>query len=361
MAKFYFYASDEDIYNIFEAIEDEFDIKYCVKRTHSNLDYKPTLEFYSIRDLELTEMDYLITKKNQIMDTVYRRAYGFYENDYRKHKDSVLFYGRKLYPHNQMSDYCLHIDLNYWGLKSDFAEMLFKRIVKEVKRNCIKIDYHLFSYMGKELYKNKKDYIFCGQNNYWDTVFTDSGASERWWWNEEVRLFMKKPFDEQFEFFTKVLSNDVISDYDGEFENQTANYQIYEAVFSKLHSIEDLDFLKKLLPLFNDNSNALSPFAAATKAMETLYEMVMELAYLHKAEGITYLLKHLYLIPDTGYHCGSLTIVKALLYKKYIGFFKQSLPELSQEDKERLKAILHDVPPQRIAKARDMILKMLNS
>lgn len=358
MDTLYFFASDEDIYKIFETIEGEFDIKYCVERTKSNLDYKPTLEFDSIRDLELKETKYLITKKEQIMNTVYRRAYSFYENYYPDNKDSVQFAGRGLYRHNELSDYRLHIDLDY---KSDYAQMLFKRIVKEVKHNCIKIDYYLCPYIGKELYKNKNDYVFFAQRALCPVIITDSGEPERWWWNEEVRLFMKRPLDEQLDFFSKILSNGVISDYNEEFKNETVNYQIYEGVFSKLYVMEHLDSLKNILPLFNDNSNAKSPNRSVGNIMEDLHEMVIDLAFSYKADGITFLIKNLYLIPETGYNCGSLAIVKTLLKKKYIEFFKQSLLEISQEDKERIKSILTDITEKRLVKTRDTLLNILNS
>lgn len=358
MRSLYFFASDEDIYKIFEAIEGEIDIKYCVERTKSNLDFKPTLEFDSIRELELKETKYLITKKDQIMNTVYRRAYSFYENYYPDNKDSVQFAGRKSYRNNEWGDYQLQIDLDY---KSDYAQMLFKRIVKEVKRNCIKIDYYLCPYMGKELYKNKKDYVFFAQRGLCPVIITDSGEPERWWWNEEVRSFMKSSLDEQLIFFSKVLSNDVISDYHEEFKNETVNYQIYEGVFSNLYALADLDSLKIILPLFNDNSKAISPNGVVRKTMEDLQELVIDLAFSYKADGITFLIKNLYLIPETGYNCGSLEIVKTLLKKKYIEFFKQSLLELSQEEKEKVKSILNDISEKRLVKSRDMILSILNS
>lgn len=354
----YFFASDEDIYKIFETIERKFDIKYCIERTKSNCDHESILEFDSIQDLELNQTKYLITKKDKVMNTVYRKVHHFYENYYPDNKESIQFAGRELYPHNELSDFRLHINLDY---KSDYAKMLFKHIVKEVKRNCIKIDYYLCPYMGKELYINKKNYVYFCQRALSPIIITDSGEPERWWWNEEVRLFMKRPIDDQLYFLTKVLSNALINDYKGEFKSQTVNYQIYEGVFSKLFTIGDLVFLKKILPLFNDNSNAISPNGVVKKTMVDLQELVIDLAFSYKADGISFLVKNLNLIPEIGYNSGSVAIVKALLKKKYIEFFKQSFLDITQDDKERLKSILNDISEKRLYKTRDMILKALDS
>lgn len=359
MDTLYFFASDEDMYMIFHTIESKYAIKYCRLRTENKLESKPKLEFNTIKELDLKRGSYLIVKKTQVMETFYSGKYAYYENPYPDNKDAVLLHGRNRFHQNALNlgDYQLHIDLSF---KSDYAQMLFEYIVRQVKRNCIKIKAKLHFYVGKELYKNKKDYIFFGQRDAFPVIITDGGTPKRWWHDEEVRFFMEKPLSSQLKFLTEVFSNNLITDYKEECKNHTVNWQIYQGVMCNLYSLKDYNELEMLLPFFNDSCISMSPIAGGRNVMEDLKEMVIYLAFIHKAEGITWLIRNLHLIPKTGYYCGSQAIVEALMKKKYMEILKQSLSDISYDEQENVKTILNNISNKRLLKSKDMMLQILN-
>ncbi len=147
----YFFASKKDLCIIFAAVEQEYDIKYCATQADKEVckSEMPKMEFDTINEIaddchaaHLIQPFYLITPKNQPM-VRYRQALKDrddierYRVIYPENKNSVLLKGMQ--KHMDLTfDYYVHIART---LETEFSGMLFKKIVREVKRNCVKIKY----------------------------------------------------------------------------------------------------------------------------------------------------------------------------------------------------------------------------
>lgn len=360
MDTIYFFAINEDLYNIFGKIEEEFDIKYCMERVDVNAVNSEVsqLEYDSIKDIVgKGEIGILISKKSEKMDTYYRKTdkESYYKTEYYKNRNCVVFNGGKIYP-AMISDYQIHIHEPYGSV---YAEKLFKRIVKEVKKNCVKIKDIMPFYVGSEMYKYKDNYVFKGQRFAYPLKITDDGGTILWWNNERVRAFMQKPIMNQLAFLNEVLSNRKINDYNEELINYTENYQIYNGIMYNIANYKEINLFDEIMPLFNDDSEALSPLTGGKSAMEELRDIVINLAISQKEEGIKVLLDSLESIPVKGYNCGSKSIIQTLLKKKYIDMLKIGLVNTSEQTKNLVKTILDDITEKRLIKSKDEIISIL--
>lgn len=362
MDTIYFFASNEDLYKIFEKIEEEFNIKYCTERADVSSDHTgaPQLEYNSIKEIvDKGAIRFLLSEKSEKMDTYYRKTdkEAYYKTEYSKNRNCVVFNGGKVYP-AMIGDYQLHIHIPYGSV---YAAKLFKRIVKEVKQNCVKINNISPFYVGNEMYKCKDNYVFFGQCFAYPLKITDDGEAIRWWHNKSVRQFMSKPLTDQLVFLNEILSNNKISDYNKELKNNTENYQMYNGVMFNVANYKGFAILDEIMPLFNDNSEALSPLTGGKTAMEELRDIVINLAFSQKEEGIKVLLDSMKNIPDNGYNSGSKSIIQTLLKKKYIDIFKKSLFNTSYQTKDLVKSILEDITEKRVQKLKDEIMPILNT
>lgn len=257
-----------------------------------------------------------------------------------------------------IGDYQIHIHIPYGSF---FAANLFQRIVKEVKKNCVKINHNNSFYVGKEMYKYRDNYVFWGQCFAFPLKLTDDGDAKIWWDSERVRKFMEKPLEDQVVFLKEVFENRIINDYKFELKNYTETYQMYQGVMLNVARYKEFDFFDKFMPLFNDESKITSPLVGSKTAMEELKDIVVNLSFARKEEGIQVLLDSLEIIPDKGYNCGSVSIIKTLLQKKYFDIFKNSLVNTLPKTKNLVISILDDITEKRLVKLKDEIICFLNS
>lgn len=361
MDTIYFFALKEDLYHIFGKIEEQFDLKYCPERVDVHIDNTeaPQLEYDKIKEIIGNgAIRILISEKSNKMDTYYRETdkEAYYKTEYSKNCNCVVFNGGRVYP-EMIGDYQLHIHRPYGSV---YASKLFEQLVKIVKRNCVKISNISPFYVGKEMYKHKNSFVFFGQCFAYPLVITDDGEAIRWWSNENVRLFMRKPIVDQLVFLNEVLSNRKINDYNEELKNNTESYQMYNGVMFNLANDKELGIFDKIMPLFNDESEALSPLTGGKTAMEELRDIVINLAFSQKEKGVKALLDRLENISNKGYNCGSKSIIQILLKKKYIDIFKESLINTPDQNKKLVKAILSDITEKRLMKSKDEIMSILN-
>lgn len=360
MDTIYFFAINEDLYTIFGKIEEEFDIKYCAERVDVSIEDTevPRIEYNSIKEfVGKGTIRILISEKSEQINTYYRKTdrEAYYKTEYDKNRNCVVFNGGKVSP-TMISDYQLHIYIPYGSI---YATKLFKRIVQEVKRNCVKINSIIPFYVGNEMYKYKDDYVFLGQRFAYPLKITNEGGAIRWWHNENVRLFMGKPLEEQLLFLNEVFLNRIINDYDEELKNNSVNYQMYNGVMFNMANYKGIDLIDKIMPLFNDDSKALSPLTGGKTAMEELRDIAINLALSYKEDGIRVLLDSLKNIPNKGYNCGSKSIIQILLKKKYNTTFQMSLANSSIQTKNLVKAILDDITEKRLMGIKDEIISTL--
>ncbi len=111
------------------------------------------------------QLFYLIAPKTEVMKK-HRQALRDrddierYRMDYPENGNSVMLKGMQ--KHEDLTcHYYVHIARE---LETEFSGMLLKKIVREVKRNCVKIAYGTPIYIGKELYKSKDKLVFSGES-----------------------------------------------------------------------------------------------------------------------------------------------------------------------------------------------------
>ena len=363
----YFFASKKDLCIIFAAVEQEYDIKYCVTQADKEAckSEMPKMEFDTINEIaddchaaHLIQPFYLITPKNQAM-VRYRQALKDrddierYRVIYPENKNSVMLKGMR--KHEDLTfDYYVHIARN---LETEFSGMLFKKIVREVKRNCVKIKYSAPIYIGKDMYESKEKLVFSGERC---GTFTINRADEvkEWYRSPKVRAFADQSFTEQLSFLQDIFYGNALQNYHGEAKNFSEDFQIYAAAFSQPWRIKDLSLLKEVFRLFDDSVKVPSPPGTST-AMEYLCEASIYVAAAQKPDGIRILLEHLHDIPEKGYHCGSEAIVRTLLKKKYFQRLKDSLTDTTEDTKILVKNILEGITDKRTEDSRRELIDML--
>lgn len=359
MSSINFFASSEDLTNIFGKVEEEFDLKYCKEYAdpEPGKSEKPQIEFHTIDEIVNNERDhYLICAKGEIIQTnriVTIDNETRYITRYSNNKNCVVL-SKKADPPDAIGDYQLYIADNF---DSEYAKKLFKRFVKEIKSNCVRVKCISPFYVGRELYKNKEDYVFGGMNFAFLQIVTETGEAKRWWRNPNVREFMEKPMEDHLQFLRDVFSNKVLQNFDEEQKRRTEDYEIYQGVMYKLLMIKDLGIISVLFSLFDDGAKVRTPFYARKSAMEELRDMAIELAFSKKADGFKVLLENLKNVPDAGYNCGKLELITTLLKKRYFETFKESLPLVTDETKEIIKDILDDISIKRL---QDQVNETMN-
>lgn len=365
----YFFASREDICNIFHEIEQEFDIKYCMARADKGVDETemPKMEFDTIEEIaddchaaHMIQPFYLIAPKTEVMKT-YRQALKDrddierYRMDYTENRNSVILKGMR--KHEDLTcDYYVHIARE---LETEFSGMLFKRIVREVKRNCVRIEYGTPIYIGKEMYKSKQELVFSGERSGCFTV-SETDEAKEWYRSPKVRAFADKTLKEQLSFLQDVFYGKELKDYRKEAKEFSEDFEIYRVAMSQPWRIKDLTLLREIFSLFDDKVSAAAPSAAMT-AMEYLCEASVYAASRQKPDGIRILLDHLCWIPEKGYHCGCEGIVRLLLKKKDFEKFKTGMEDVTKDTKRLLKRILEGLTDKKTENQRRELIDMLEA
>lgn len=360
----YFFASKKDICNIFYKIEREFEIKYCMTRADKKAGETgmPKMEFDTIEEIaddchaaHMIQPFYLIAPKTEVMKS-YQQALKDRDDierycmDYTENRNSVMLKGMQ--QHKDLThDYYVHIDRK---LETEFSGMLFKRIVREVKQNCVRIKYNTPVYIGKELYKGRGELVFCGERSKCFTV-TETDEAKEWFRNPKVRAFADQTFKEQISFLQDVFCGKKLKDFERERKEFSEDYQIYRVAMSQPWKIKDLTFFRELFALFDDTVLVDDAFSPIT-AMEGLCEASVYAASAHKPDGIRILLEHLSWIPEKGYHCGCEGIVRLLLKKKYFEIFKMSMEDVTEDTKLLIKKILEGLTDKKTANQRKELL-----
>jgi len=367
----YFFASKEDICNIFHAIEQEFDIKYCMTKvdTDAGKQGMPKMEFDTIEEIvddchaaHKIQPFYLIAPKTEVMKTYQQVLLNRdnieerYRMDYTENRNCVMLKGMQ--KHEDLThDYYVHIARR---LETEFSGMLFKRIVREVKRNCVKIQYNTtLAYIGKEMYKDKRKLVFSGERSGCFTI-TEMDEAKEWYRSPKVRAFADQTLEEQISFLRDVFYGKELKDYWKEKEKFSEDYQIYRVAMSQPWRIKDLAFQREIFSLFDDGVLVESPFGPRT-AMEDLCEASVYVASTQKPDGIRILLNHLCWIPEKGYHCGCEGIVRLLLKKKYFEKFKMGMENVTEDTKKLIKKILEGLTDKKTENQKKELIDLLNS
>lgn len=365
----YFFASRKDICNIFLEIEKEFDIKYCITRADKKTEEMgiPRMEFDTIEEIaddchaaHKIQPFYLLAPKTEVMKT-YQQALKDQDDivrycmNYTDNKNSILLKGMQR--HEDLThDYYIHINRKS---ETEFSGMLFKKLVREVKRNCVRIKYNTPVYIGKELYKSKEELVFCGERSGCFTI-TETDEAKEWYRSPKVRAFADQTFPEQISFLQDVFYGNKLIDFKKEQKEFSEDYQIYMVAMSQPWRIKDLASLREIFSLFDDSVLTADAFSPMT-AMEGLCEASVSVASAQKPDGIRILLDYLCRIPEKGYHCGCEGIVRLLLKKKYYEKFKTSVENAAEDTKILLKKILEGMTDKKTEAQRKEMIDILNS
>lgn len=350
-----FFASDKDLSGIFRSVEKDIDIKYTIMYayTETGKRQKPQTEFDTIDEVIGNfeagydrKIWYLIGPKSEKMDTwpqvLESENRERYITHYCDNKNCILLTGGAKYP-NWIGDYQVQIARQYG---SQFADDLFKRVVKEIRKNCVKIKAISPFYVSSELYQHKENYIFYGMRFAFPQIVTEACEGKRWWLNPNVREFMDRPITEHLQFLKDIFVHKELQDLDC--NNRTERYEVYEGILYKLSINQDLSIIKDIAVLFDDNVNIASPLYITKSIMEELKDIIIELAYSHKREGFKILLENLKNIPNVGYDCGKKELIITLFKKKYYETFKESLSDAAEDTKMQIKEILGNISNKRL-------------
>ena len=355
-----FFASVKDLCIIFESIEKEFDIKYCANYVYVEAEDNemPDIEFNTIGEIaDNYGESYYIVQKTQYMHTVCQVLQDKERVRYNTRCDGhncLTFKSKEKNSNGYEGDYEVHIPRQY---ETEFTGALFKRIVREVKRNCVKVKAISPFYVSNELYKNKENYVFYGMRFAFPKFVTETGEAKRWWTNPNVREFMDRPIAEHLQYLKDIFANKELQDLN--YENRTEQYEIYEGVLYKLSLNKDLTIIKDIAVLFDDNVNIVSPLYITKSIMEELKDIIIELAYFHKREGFKVLLENLKSIPNAGYDCGKKELIITLFKKKYYETFKESLSDVTEDTKIQIKEILGNISNKRLQGQVNEIIGLL--
>lgn len=357
-----FFASNKDLYNIFGVIEREFDIKYCACYAYAENGKKADIEFNKIEEIADSYREvYYIVQKTQIMQT-----YCYMLEDEKKERyvarcdnlNCLMFRTAAKNPNGYKGDYEVHIPREY---ETEFTGALFKRIVREVKRNCVKIKYISPLYVGEEMYKNIGGYILLSQRSLFPLIVTETNEAKRWWKNPNVRKFMDKPIIEQLPFLQDVFSQKRLKNFVSNIQRKdwTEDHEIYEGIMYKLWINKDLSLLKDVAALFDDGVKVKEPFYMRKTAMEELRDIEIDWAFSQKADGIKILLENLKNVPSAGFYCGNMEVIKTLFRKKYYETFKESILNVTDETKEIIRNTIENISDKRLLKQVNEVIGLL--
>lgn len=357
-----FFASNKDLYNIFGVIEREFDIKYCACYAYAENGKKADIEFNKIEEIADSYREvYYIVQKTQIMQT-----YCYMLGDEKKERyvarcdnlNCLTFRTAAKNPNGYKGDYEVHIPREY---ETEFTGALFKRIVREVKRNCVKIKYVSPLYVGEEMYKNIGGYILLSQRSLFPLIVTETNEAKRWWKNPNVRKFMDKPIIEQLPFLQDVFSQKRLKNFVSNIQRKdwTEDHEIYEGIMYKLWINKDLSLLKDVAALFDDGVKVKEPFYMRKTAMEELRDIEIDWAFSQKADGIKILLENLKNVPSAGFYCGNMEVIKTLFRKKYYETFKESILNVTDETKEIIRNTIENISDKRLLKQVNEVIGLL--
>lgn len=362
----YFYASQQDLWNIFSAVEQEFAIKYCANYVYADADSntKPAVAFHTIKEIaDRSHELFWMVQETQEMNTVCQHL-----NDKTKVRyitscpaDGFLTFRTKYdNPNGYEGDYEVYIPS---ARETEFSGSLFKKIVREVKRNCVKIKHVSSFYVGKDLYQNIGDYVFYGQRDAFPMIVTKSDEARRWWDSPRVRQFMDKPIREQLPFLQEVFAQKRLKDFERKSRQDWSDEEeIYEGILYKLLLNQDLSLLKDIAILFDDGVTVRGPFYADKTAMEELRDIEIDWwVFPKKVDGIRALLENLKYVPAAGYVCGNKEVIKTLLKRKYYELFQESLLNVTGETREIVRNTLLDISDKRLQKQVNEVMELLET
>lgn len=363
----YFFASKQDLCNIFKSVENRFEIKYCANYVYddANHDEQPHIAFYSIEEIADSYGElYFIIPKSQTMHTICQalqdEAKVRYITECNGNDGRLTFRTKRSNPNGYECDYEVYIPREY---ETEFTGALFKRIVREVKRNCVRVKNITPFYVGKELYQNVGDYVFYKQGSGFAQIVTDANETKRWWDNPNIRQMMEQPIPELLPFLQEVFAQKRLKNFDPwkvHWKDYPEDYEIYQGILYKLWTNKDLSLFKDIAALFDDTVT-MSDLQTARTAMETLREIELDWAFSQKSDGIRLLLENLKNVPDAGYLCGNEEVIRTLLKKKYYELFRESLTQVTDETKVCVRKTLETIGDKRLQKQKEELMQLLNS
>lgn len=366
ISSIYFYASQQDLWNIFGAVEQEFAIKYCANYVYADADSdtKPAVAFHTIKEIADRNHElFWIVPEAQEMNTVCQHL-----NEETKVRyitscpsdDFLTFRTKYDNPNGYEGDYEVYIPRER---ETEFSGALFKKIVREVKRNCVKIKHVSSFYAGKDLYQDIGRYVFYGQRDAFPMIVTKTDEARRWWDSPRVRQFMDKSIREQLPFLQEVFAQKRLKDFERKSRQDWSDEEeIYEGILYKLLLNQDLSLLKDIALLFDDGVTVREPFYADKTAMEELRDIEIDWwVFPKKVDGIRALLENLKYVPAAGYVCGNKEVIKTLLKRKYYELFQESLLNVTGETREIVRNTLLDISDKRLQKQVNEVMELLET
>lgn len=363
----HFFASKQDLCNIFKPVENEFEIKYCANYVYADADHdeQPRIAFHTIEEIADSYGElYFIVPKSQAMHTICQtlqdEAKVRYITECNGNAGRLTFRTKSSNPNGYECDYEVYIPREY---ETEFTGALFKRIVREVKRNCVRVKNITPFYVGKELYQNVGDYVFYKQGSGFAQIVTDANETKRWWDNPNIRQMMEQPIPELLPFLQEVFAQKRLKNFDPwkvHWKDYPEDYKIYGGILYRLWTNKDLSLFKDIAALFDD-AVTMSDLQTARTAMETLREIELDWAFSQKSDGIRLLLENLKNVPSAGYHCGNEELIRTLLKKKYYELFRESLTQVADEAKVCVRKTLESIGDKRLQKQKEELMQLLNS
>ena len=362
----HFFASKQDLCNIFQTVEWEFPVKYCLTKADQDpgREELPKMEFDTIEEIadDFTAAHSiaphcLITPKTETLE-VYRLRMQRddvvrYGADYRKNTNGVLLKGME--KHEDLTcEFYVYIDREH---ETEFSSALFKSVIREIKRNCVRVKNTAPTYIGKEMYQERENRIFHGERCGAFTV-TAANEAKEWYRRPKVREFADKPFREKLSFLQRVFDGKEIKDYEKERKDFSEDFEIYGLAGGAVWGIKDLSLLKEVFALFSDEVKVPSSPGTST-AMEYLCEASVYAASVQKPDGIRMLLEQLRYVPEKGYHCGCEGMIRILLKAKNFDKFKTGLANVDRDTKALVRKILEGITDKRMAGKRNELADML--
>lgn len=363
----HFFASKQDLCNIFRTVEQEISVKYCLTRAEQDAGKAepPQMEFAAIEKIadDFTAAHCiapfcLITPKTEVLKihSIKTQRGDIIEcrMDFHENTNGVQLKGSE--KHEDLTcEFYVHINREH---ETDFSIALFKCIVREVKKNCVRIKNTAPTYIGKELYLDRENRVFSGERCGAFTV-TDANEAKQWYRRPKVREFADRSFREKLSFLKRVFDGKEIKDYLEEQKNFSEDFEIYRVAEGAVWRIEDLSLLKDVFALFDDEVKVPSSPGTST-AMEYLCEASVYVASIQKPDGIHMLLEQLIYIPERGYHCGCEGIINILLKGKNYEKLKISLVNANKDTKALVKKILEGLTDKKTEGKRKELTDMLN-